>query len=387
MKKFIASFLALIIITMTGCTTGLENNNSDSSSKNESISSSSSSETSSSPVSPSSKNESNITSSSESQKDKTEFTQPLKVHFLDVGQGDSIFIELPNKEAMLIDAGNNVDGNSIVSYIKNNGYNSLNYLIATHPHADHIGGMATVVQSLDINNIYMPRATTTTKTYETLLTTIQSKGLKIKTAKAGVSIINVDNLNIEILAPNSESYQDLNDYSAVIKLTYKDNSFLLTGDAETASENEITANVKADVLKVGHHGSNSSTSNSFLSKVSPNHAVISVGKGNSYGHPTQGTLTKLNNAGINIYRTDEVGTIVFTSDGSKITVDKNASTIKENAPPSSTSINTEISSKEESTNSPANTVTVYVTNTGEKYHTGGCQYLRKSKIAISLDDA
>ncbi|WMJ24345.1 MBL fold metallo-hydrolase [Paludicola sp. MB14-C6] len=324
MKKIFALFLTILLVTTVGCTSDLENNNQSDSSQT----------LLSSDVAVSSEEASS--SGIVSIKQDITTLQPLKAHFLDVGQGDSIFIELPNKETMLIDAGNNADGNKIVNYIKNKGYSTLNYLVATHPHADHIGGMATVVESLGIGGIYMPRATTTTKTYETLLTTIQLKGLKIKTAKAGVSIINYGDLKIDIVAPNSDSYKDLNDYSAVLKLTYKNNSFLLTGDSETVSESEITANVKADVLKVGHHGSNSSTSNAFLSKVSPKYAVISVGKGNSYGHPTADTLTKLNKAGISIYRTDEVGTIIFTSDGAKITVDKNASSIKENAPPQTT---------------------------------------------------
>jgi len=245
---------------------------------------------------------SSISASSKASNAQTVFSGSLKVHFLDVGQGDSIFIELPNEETMLIDAGNSADGNKIISYIKNKGYSTINYMVATHPHADHIGGMTTVVQGLDIKSIYMPKATHTTKTYEDLLTTIQNKGLKIKTAKAGVNIINSSDLKLDIVAPNSDSYENLNDYSAVLKLSYKEKSFLFTGDAESTSLNEIKSNIKADVLKVGHHGSSTSTSYTFLSKVSPKYAVISVGKGNSYGHPTSDTLNKLKSAGIQVYR-------------------------------------------------------------------------------------
>ncbi len=335
-----------------------------------------------------SKSEITANVSSESAKQDITTLQNLKVHFLDVGQADSIFIELPNNETMLIDAGNSVDGNDIIKYIKDKGYSTVNYLIATHPHADHIGGMNTVVEGLDIKSVYMPRATHTTKTYEDLLTTIQTKGLKIKTAKAGVSIINANELAIDIVAPNNDKYEDLNDYSAVIKLKYKENSFLFTGDAESKSESQITANIDVDVLKVGHHGSNTSTSNNFLTKTSPKYAVVSVGIGNKYGHPASDTLDKLNKSGIQIFRTDEVGTIIFTSDGEKITIDKKASTIKENAPPKSASVSSERQTSNEKVDSAeTKTLTVYVTKTGEKYHSSGCQYLRKSKIAMSLNDA
>lgn len=251
---------------------------------------------------------------------------------MDVGQGDSEFLELPNKQTMLIDAGNSDNGTQIVSYIKALGYNKIDYLIATHPHADHIGGMATVVSKLNIGKIYMPKKSTNTKTYEKLLVAIQNKGLKIHTAKAGVNIVKVGNLNIDIMAPVHITGDDLNEYSAVIKVTYGNNKFLFMGDAGEESERQITADVKADVLKVGHHGSNTSTSQSFLNKVKPKYAVIEVGAGNSYGHPTSAALTRLQNIGATIYRTDKDGTIVFTSDSKTITVNKKASSIKQNAP-------------------------------------------------------
>jgi competence protein ComEC len=315
--------------------------------------------------------------------------QNLSVHYIDVGQGDSIFVELPNGETMLIDAGESEYGSTIAAYIKDLGYNGITYLIATHPHADHIGGMAYVISNLEIQSIYMPKATTTTQTYEGLLTTIQSKGLKIKTAKAGVNIFDSSNLKINIIAPNGDSYDDLNNYSAVIKLVYGDNSFLFMGDAETLSENEITADVKTDVLKVGHHGSNSSTGQSFLQKVSPKYAVISVGAGNSYGHPTEEVLNRLVNAGAAIYRTDQNGTITFISDGKILSVNVGKTATKD--PVSMASSYAAVSSdaqsvKQETINEPQS-ITVYITNTGEKYHLGSCRYLKKSKIAISLSDA
>lgn len=256
----------------------------------------------------------------------------LSVHYIDVGQADSILILLPNGQNILIDAGNNGDGALVVDYIKNQGIRTLDYVIGTHPHEDHIGGLDTIINVFDIGNIYMPKAVNTTKAFEDVLNAIESKGLKINSAKAGVNIINSNGLCIDIIAPVSDSYDDLNNYSAAIKLTYFNKTFLFMGDAEELFESRITADVKADVLKVGHHGSNSSTSQSFLKKVLPQYAVISVGAGNRYGHPTQEVLGLLSSFGINIYRTDEVGTIIATSDGNNITIDKNASVIQSNAP-------------------------------------------------------
>ncbi len=244
----------------------------------------------------------------------------LKVHILDVGQGDSIFIELPTNETVLIDSGEKKYSDFIVSYIKNCGYTKLNYIVATHPHADHIGGLSEIISELDFDKIYMTNAITTTSTYEKLLTTIQNKGKKISRAKAGVSIIDTDSTLLEFVAPVEDEYDNLNNYSAVLKLEYYNNSFLFTGDAEKESEEQITADIKADVLKVGHHGSSSSTSDEFLKKVSPDYAVISCGKNNDYGHPHTEILERLEEKNIAIFRTDLQGTIVFICDGTNIKV-------------------------------------------------------------------
>jgi competence protein ComEC len=326
-------------------------------------------------------------------------TGKLKVHYLDVGQGDSEFIELPTGQTILIDAGNPENGTQIVNYIKGLNHSKIDYLIATHPHADHIGGMATVVNGLAIGKIYMPKKSTNIKTFEDLITTIKSKGLTVNTAQAGVNILKTGNLNIDILAPVNISGDDLNQYSAVIKITYGDNKFLFMGDAGEMSESQITADVKADVLKVGHHGSNTATSQAFLNKVSPKHAVIEVGKGNSYGHPTAATLSKLQNIGATVYRTDNDGTIIFTSDAKTITIDKKSSSIKQQAPPVATPKSTAPTTTPKSPLSTTSKViiaapstdnqnmTVYITTNGSKYHTESCRTLKKSKIAISLKDA
>jgi beta-lactamase superfamily II metal-dependent hydrolase len=253
-------------------------------------------------------------------------TPPLIIHYLNVGQGDSEFIELPNGQTALIDAANSGDGANIAEYVKDKGYNRIDYLIATHPHADHIGGMADVINGLEIGAIYMPKAANSTQPFEELLNAVKAKGLSVNTAKGDVFLIDTAGLRLKMVAPISEKYDEQNDYSAVIKIVYKSNSFLFMGDAQAISEEEMLSagiDVKADVLKVGHHGSDTSTAESFLKKVSPKYAIISVGADNSYGHPAQTTLDKLNATGSIIYRTDQDGTIIIKSDGIKLSVSKN----------------------------------------------------------------
>lgn len=245
-------------------------------------------------------------------------SENLNVYFLDVDQGDSIFLMLPNGQNMLIDAGEKKSGDNIVSFIKEKGVSKIDFLVATHPHADHIGGMKEVIENFELDKIYMPKASANTKTFENLLLAIKEKGKTITTAMAGVDILSDGNLSIYFVAPNSEKYNDLNNYSAVIKLVYGNNSFLFTGDAEKLSEEEISANIKCDVLKVGHHGSNSSSSEKFISKASPSYAVISCGVDNEYGHPHPEVLSALENANIKVFRTDQQGTIEAVSNGEKI---------------------------------------------------------------------
>ncbi len=252
---------------------------------------------------------------------ESDLSELLKVHVIDVGQGDSIFIELGNDKTMLIDAGEREKGEVVKSYINNLGYEKINYLVATHPHADHIGAMYYIVDNFEIENIYMPKAITNTKTYENLLQTISSHNLKINTAKVGVNIYNGSNLQMDIIAPNSSSYTSLNDYSAVIKLVYGNTCFLFMGDAEVKSEQEITSDINCDVVKIGHHGSNTSSSEDFIKKVNAKYAVISVGKDNKYNHPSDLVLNRWQNAGTIIYRTDISGNIIFKSNGNSISVE------------------------------------------------------------------
>lgn len=245
----------------------------------------------------------------------------LKVHYLDVGQGDSIFIELPNNETMLIDAAESYQSENIINYLKNLNYQKIDYVIGTHPHTDHIGGLKNIINTFEIGKIYMPKVVSTTKTYESLLMAIKNKNLKINTAKAGTTIIDTDALKINILAPNNSTYTKLNNYSVVTKITYGTTKFLFMGDAEKLSENEIKENVSADVIKIGHHGSNTSSSIDFIKKVNAKYGIISVGLNNKYNLPKEETITNWENSGTKIYLTSINGTIRALSDGTNIKIE------------------------------------------------------------------
>jgi competence protein ComEC len=245
-------------------------------------------------------------------------TSVLTVVFFDIGQGDSILVSLPTGERILIDAAESNKVGAVTSYLRESGIDTIDYLVATHPHADHIGGMASVIVSFAVKSVWMPDATTTTKTFENLLDAIEARGLEIDIAGAGAVLFDYGTIKAEFVAPVGSGYKDLNDYSAVLKLTYGERVFLFMGDAETVSENEIVssgADIAADVLKVGHHGSNSSSSRAFVQKVNPTYAVISSGAGNSYGHPAAKTLSTFADLGVTVLRTDINGMVVFHTDG------------------------------------------------------------------------
>ncbi len=249
-------------------------------------------------------------------------TYPLvTIHYIDVGQGDAVFVELPKHRAMLIDAGPASRGGDVVAYIQALGYTQIDYLIGTHPHEDHIGGLPDVLDAFTVVDFYMPRVVHTTKTFENVLDAAEENGLKIQTAKAGVVLLEEDLLKAELLSPVRDDYEDLNDWSAVCRLTYDETHFLFMGDAEALAESEIQGDVSADVLKVGHHGSSTSTSEAFLERVNPSYAVISAGADNSYGHPHAETLEKLKAQGCKVCRTDTDGTIVVTSNGQRFMVE------------------------------------------------------------------
>lgn len=255
-----------------------------------------------------------------------ELEDQLEVHFVDVGQGAAQVIIAPNKKVMVIDGGNNDDEDDMVAYLKQLGISKVDILIGTHPDADHVGGIDAIIDSFDIGKIYMPKVQRDTETFESVLLAIQNKGLKVSTAKAGLELDLDPALQVKMISPVNETESDANELSAVVRLQFAEQSFLFTGDIGIPAEETLLQsgeNLQASVLLVGHHGSDTSTSEAFIKKVQPKHAVIQVGK-NSYGHPTSEVLDRLANHKVSIYRNDTDGTIVFTTDGKTIEVNKHA---------------------------------------------------------------
>lgn len=252
--------------------------------------------------------------------------QDLTVHFLDVGQGDSILIEYNNK-AMLIDAGESDQGEVVTNYLQSQGISTLDYVVATHPHSDHIGGMDDVLNNFQVKHFIDSGYPHTSKTYENMLKIIDQKDIPFEVVKAGQTIDFDPAVDIEVLNPASTYSDDLNENSVVLKVTYDETSFLLMGDAGLETEEHIMKagyDVDSDILKVGHHASRSGSGPTFISAASPVVSVIEVGSGNSYGHPHSEILDRLQEAST-VYRTDLDGTITVTittdtTDGSIYTV-------------------------------------------------------------------
>ena len=249
----------------------------------------------------------------------------LSVHFIDVGQGDCIYVRTPDGTGMLIDAGENGSSGKVLSYLDRYGSRTLSYVVATHPHSDHVGSLDEVISGCTVKNVVMPRLsagnTPATTTYSNLLTAVKQSKAKTIAAKPGM-IFDLQTASCTILSPSKQS-DNLNDMSVVLRLDYGDTSFLFTGDAERAAEKEMLDGKYAtllhvDVLKLGHHGSNTSTSAAFLKAVDPAYAVISCGAGNDYGHPHRETMQKLAKTDIEVLRTDRQGSIRFYSDGKQL---------------------------------------------------------------------
>lgn len=242
----------------------------------------------------------------------------VQVHFIDVGQGDSELI-LSDGQAVLIDTGEKDQGETVCSYLESQGVETLDCLIITHPHSDHMGSASYVIDNMDIKQVITPKLpddmVPTTKVYENFLTSVQNKGLKLTQAQPGLTI-EIGQAELEIISPVSDDYDNINNFSAAAILKHGENSFLFTGDNEKEAEEDIIESgylESVDVLKAGHHGSSTSSSSEFLEIVQPEYVVISCGEGNSYGHPHEKALNRLKKYTDKIYRTDIDGTIVMTS--------------------------------------------------------------------------
>ena len=248
----------------------------------------------------------------------------LKIYFLDVGQADAAVI-LCEGESLMIDGGNAADSSFVYSFLTNTLHlEHLNYMIASHPHEDHVGGLAGALNACTVDTLYTPMTEYDTRAFQSMMKYARQQGAAIIVPKPGDSFT-VGSAKVEILAP-LRNYENINDMSIVAKVVYGDTSFMFTGDIEWDAEHDLIdadADLSADVLKVPHHGSDTSSSYVFLRAVMPSYAVISVGKGNAYGHPVEDTLSRLKDVGAEVIRTDELGTIICDSDGHSITFNSN----------------------------------------------------------------
>lgn len=241
----------------------------------------------------------------------------LIVDYIDVGQADSILLRNKDK-TMLIDAGTNEQGKNVVDFLKEEGISKIDYLIGTHPHEDHIGGLDDVINNFDIGKIYMPKRETTTKTFKDVLSAIKNKNLTITQPEKG-EIIDLGQAKCEFMTEPIIDDDNINLSSLTLRVEFGNNSFLFMGDAEKQNEKTITW-PKTDVLKVGHHGSDTSSSKEFLEQVNPKYSIIMVGEGNTYKLPKQTIIDRIEKIGSKIYRTDKNGNIKIISDGNNLEI-------------------------------------------------------------------
>ncbi len=249
----------------------------------------------------------------------------MEVHFMDVGQGDATLVTCGG-HAMLIDTGDDTKGTAVQNYLQKQKITKLDYLVLTHPDADHIGGAPVIITKFDISNVFVSNFEKDNKTYQKLIQSLDDKRIKPLTPKVN-SKYTLGTASITILAPG-KSYDNPNDASIALLLQNGNRSFLFTGDAGEDAEKDILKtglDISADVYKVGHHGSKYSTSGAFFEAVDPFYAVISCGEGNSYGHPHAETLNRLRKNGVMVYRTDEAGTVIASTDGKSISFNVPAS--------------------------------------------------------------
>ncbi len=298
----------------------------------------------------------------------------IEIHYIDVGQGDATLIKVDG-HAMLIDAGNNSKGTYVQSYLMKEGISTLDYVIGTHPDADHIGGIDVVIYNFDCDTIIMPDCEKDTKTYDDVIQTMKNKNYSLTYPKVGTTY-KLGDAEFTIIAPN-KNYSNANDNSVGIILKYGNNKFLFTGDAEEQSEQDMINNgidISADVYKAAHHGSRTASSESFMKKVNPKYVVISAGEGNSYGHPHSEILNYCRMHNIEVYRTDEMGTIILKSDGKNITFNTSSSDSWTPGEEGSSDSNT----IDKNDNSQVNQEGNYIINrNSKKFHKANCSSVKK----------
>lgn len=310
----------------------------------------------------------------------------LEVHFIDVGQADAILL-FSDGHYMLIDGGNAADSNLIYSYLDKLGITYLDYIIGTHAHEDHMGGLSGALQKADVGTVYIPRTESDAKFYHSFMSKLSAKGIVPVNPVSGTSF-DFGNCSVQLLCPKYERADDLNNTSIMAKVLCGNTSFLFTGDAESDEEHDILSqryDLSATVLKAGHHGSETSSSYSFLREVMPRYVVISVGTNNSYGHPDENALSRFRDVGAKTYRTDLQGDIIFTSNGSEIniTTQKNAN--------ADTNPTISQSSENSQTAQAENDESQYIGNkNSKKFHRPSCKSLPAEKNRVyfnSRDEA
>ena len=318
-----------------------------------------------------------------------------EIHFIDTGNSDSILIK-EGKKAMLIDGADNDDEKTLIQYIKEQDVTELEYVIATHPHADHIGALDSVIQNFPIENLFVANGDAETKTYRDFIQAAMDKDLTPSVPLENQKFM-LENSYFEVF--NTNGGKDTNEQSLVVLYTNGEDKILLTGDAEKETEAEILSQMpEVDLLKVGHHGSHSSTTDAFLERVNPKYAIITAGVGNQYGHPHIETVEKLKKANIEVHRTDECGDIIFQSTGSGLTTTCTPGSYERGNQTTPSKPSTSQSQNHSKPNAQANENTisqsavthsspieiVYWTPKGKSYHaSNACSALTKSKTILS----
>lgn len=320
--------------------------------------------------------------------------------FIDVGQGDSTLVELPDGKVMLIDAGEASASQSVLDALEAAGVDEIDYLVATHPHADHIGGMEAVLDTYDVDEVWMPDAPDTTETYEGFLDAVDAEGCSVEEAVAGEEIVGEDaGYTVDVLAPSDDvDSEDMNDYSAIVKVTYGDTALLFTGDA--SAQEIVDANPgHVDVLKAAHHGSETGTNAEVMTETTPEFVVMSYAEGNSYGHPDQNALDAVSAASATAYSTAANGNVTATSDGEQVSVETEkegtivagvsaeeraqqeaeAQAQAEAEAQAQAEAEAEAQAQQQQQQAEPQEDMVVITQSGEKYHRPGCRTLSRSK--------
>lgn len=317
-----------------------------------------------------------------SQNDPIGADSSFAVHFIDVGQADASLI-VCDGHAMLIDGGNAGDSDVIYTYLKKQGIAELDVVVCTHAHEDHVGGLSGALNAATVKKAYCPVTEYSSRAFENFVSYLKKQGVSITVPTVGERF-SLGSAECQIIGPvRTGSDTDTNNTSIVLRVRYGDTVFLFTGDAETDEEHDILEagyDVSCDVLKVGHHGSDTSTSYPFLRAAMPEYAVISVGTDNAYGHPTEATISKLRDADVRVYRTDMQGDIICHSDGKTVTV----------LPARNADVNTLLPAGEgggHETQAPVQTNLVWVTATGKRYHAKSDCSGMKNPTEISMDEA